>query len=137
MKVQDLPRDKHYKYFMAAFGAAFLCPGNGGNGGNRFRLGATLIRKKEILAVKNNSAKTHPKLLPFYKFPFLHSESNAIISYGLDNCEDTILYVLRILKTNELAMAKPCNSCMLLIKHCKIKQVYFTTGEGIGIWSLK
>lgn len=137
MFIEDIPQDKHKKYFMAAYGAAFSCPGFGGNKRNRFRLGATLVHKKEILTVKTNVGKTHPKLLAFSKYPFLHSESNAILSVGLDNCENCVLYVLRILRNKELAMAKPCDSCMKLIKACGIRQVYFTTGQGIETCPIK
>lgn len=130
MQIQELMIDKHAKYFYAAYGAALLCPGIGGRKNNTFRLGSVIIYKKNILTIKFNSAKTHPKLLPFSTYPFLHSESNAILSLGLDNCEDTTLYVLRILRNLEIAMAKPCSACMKLIKYVGIRRIYYTTNIG-------
>lgn len=127
MKIIDLPKTKHSRYFEAAhLAAAFFC----GAGRNNFRLGSCLIHKKQIVSVKANSAKTHPKLVKFTKYPFLHSESNAILSYGLDNCEGCSLYVVRILRNEELAMAKPCDTCQELIKHVGIKKVFYTTENG-------
>ena len=59
MLITDFPKNKHTKYLQAAYKAAFLCPGFGCN---RFRLGAVLVYKKQILAIKTNTGKTHPKL---------------------------------------------------------------------------
>lgn len=127
MLVTDLPKDKHYRYFEAAVMAAFLCPGIGHND---FRLGAVIRNKKYILTAKYNTGKTHPILAKFSEFPFLCSESNAIISLGLDNCKGTVLYVARVLKNKELAIAKPCKRCQYLIDKVGIKSVYYTTGDG-------
>ena len=132
MYLHELPVSKHTKYLTAALGAAFLCPGFGGNKKNRFRLGSVIVYKKRILIAKHNCIKTHPKLLPYFKFPYLHSEANAILSLGVDNCEDCIMYVVRILRNSEIGMAKPCPSCFELIKHVNIKKVFYTTYDNIG-----
>lgn len=128
MLISDLPRNKHYRYLETAAMAAFLCPGVGRN---NFRLGSVLLYKKNILAVKNNSGKTHPKLLSFTKYPFIHSESNAILSVGMDNCAGATLYVVRLLANREIALAKPCASCLELIKYCHLKRIFYTTATGI------
>lgn len=127
MLIEDLPKDRHYKYFKAAHYAAFSFSGAGRND---FRLGASLVRKNRILVSRPNSAKTHPLLLRFSEFPFLHSESNAILAWGMDNCSATTLYVVRILRNNNLAMAKPCCSCMKLIEYVGISKIFFTTEYG-------
>lgn len=128
MKIEDLPKtDKHTKFLRVAHGLALsFC----GSGRNSFRLGSALVYKNKILAAKHNSGKTHPGLLRFSRYPFLHSESNTIISVGMDNCEDTSLYVVRILRDNSIALAKPCAACMALIQHVGISKIYFTTGYG-------
>ncbi len=131
MFIHELPLTEHSRYLTAAFGAAFSCPGFGGNKKNRFRLGSAIVYKKRLLVAKYNCGKTHPKLLPFYQYPYLHSEANAILSLGLDNCQDCVLFVVRVLRNSEIGLAKPCNSCMKLIKHVGIKKVFYTTYTGV------
>lgn len=126
--LDDLPRDKHYRFLEAAYRAALLSPGAGRDS---FRHGCVIVHKKEILVVKYNEYKTHPKCLYFSTWPFLHSESRAILSLGLDNCYKTVLYVVRVMKNNHIALSKPCKHCTKLINHVGIKAVYFSTYEGI------
>lgn len=47
----------------------------------------------------------------------------------------TILYVARIDRNNNLAMAKPCIKCQTLIINKKIKRVYYTISNNeYGVW---
>lgn len=131
MFITDLPRDNHYRYIEAAFRAALLSPGAGRDS---FRLGAVIKYKKQILKSKSNTFKTHTKYLRFNKFPSLHAEAHAIISLGLDNCENTDLYVIRIQKNNHIGIAMPCSCCQELIKYVGIKKVYYTSYEGVIRW---
>ncbi len=117
------------KFFSAAYAVALSSTGVGGKNKN-FRLGAVLVYKKKILTAKCNSYKTHPKVCRYYLWPTLHAEAAAILSLGLDNCEGTSLFVLRILKNKDIAMAKPCSCCMKLILSVGIKNIFFTTSEG-------
>lgn len=127
MNISELLKDKHYKFLYAAYIAATLSPGAGRDG---FRHGCVISYKKNTLVVKFNEFKTHPKTLLFSKWPFLHSESRAILSLGLDNCENTNLYVVRIMKNKHLGLSKPCPSCQRLIKHVGIRKVFYSTYEG-------
>lgn len=124
MRISDLPRDKHFRFFEFAYHAALLSPGIQG----RFRLGSVLIKGKSILSMGNNSYKTNPNLLKLYHWPFIHAESGAILSAGMDNCEGGTLYVLRVKQDKSLGMAKPCLSCESLIRATGIKRVFYTTG---------
>ena len=126
MLINDLPKDKHKKYFQAAYMAAFCCPGFGQC---KRRLGAALVYKKQILTVKTNTGKTHPKLI-INPYPYLHAETNCILSVGLDNCHGATIYVARILRNKHIALSKPCNNCMYWIQLSGIKQVYYTTEDG-------
>lgn len=114
---------------MAAYAAALCSTGVGGKNKN-FRLGAVLVRKKKILTAKCNSYKTHPKINKYYQWPTLHAEAAAILSLGMDNCEGTSLYVLRILRNKDIALAKPCKYCMRLIDSVGIKHIFYTTSYG-------
>ena len=100
--------------------------GNGVGSKNNFRLSAILVKKNRMREAAVNSRKTHPLLSNFYSFPFLHAESSVIIKHGISNCEGYILYVIRILKNNNLALAKPCFACQKLIQSVGIKRVYYS-----------
>ena len=128
MLLDELPKSKHLRYLHAAYGAALASPGVGRN--TNLRMGACLVRKKQILSVKNNSSRTHPKLLRFTPWPHLHAESAVILSHGLDNCAGATLYVLRILANKHLALARPCDTCAALISFVGIKRIIYTTVGG-------
>lgn len=127
MFLEQLPKDKHQKFFQAAYIAAIS---SSGAGRDNFRHGCVISYKKDILAVKHNQLKTHPKCLLFSSWPFLHSESSAIIHLGLTQCRKCDIYVIRIKKDNSLGLSKPCSSCNKLIKYVGIKRVYYSTDEG-------
>jgi len=95
-----------------------------------FRLGSVLVHKNRIVSVGINSYKTHPMLANRTLWPFLHAEQHAIIRYGIDNCEGLVIYVARVLKNNDLALAQPCDVCNTLIKDVGIKQVVYSTDSG-------
>ncbi len=118
----------HKKYLDAAYAVALAGKGAGGKTG--YRLGAVIVNKKKIEAAKFNCLKTNPKLCKYFPYPYLHAEAHAILSLGLDNCCNKSLYVVRILRDNSWALAKPCSSCAQLIKDVGIKEVFFSTSEG-------
>ena len=96
-----------------------------------YRVGAVLFNgKKRVVNAKTNTAKTHPALLPFTKYPFLHAESNCIISHGIDNCRGLCLVVSRVLRNGTIAMARPCLVCEALIKYVGISEVWYSNWEG-------
>lgn len=130
MRINEFPIDNHFKFFYSAYLKALESPGTGGKTHSNFRLGASIVSKKILLTSGYNSYKTHPKLLAFYKFPFSHAESSAILSLGTDNCRNTNLYVVRIKKNKDLGLAKPCKDCMKFISFAGIKIVYYSTENG-------
>lgn len=127
MLITELPKDRNYKYFQAAYTAAISSPGAGIN---NFKHGAVIVYKKDILAARFNCRKTHPKLLRFSDWPFLHAESHAIIAAGIDNCNDAAMYVVRILKNKHIALSKPCKSCQSLLTLAGINDIFYTIDQG-------
>jgi tRNA(Arg) A34 adenosine deaminase TadA len=121
------------KPFIAAYGAAIASSGVGGKNSNRFRIGAAIVHKKSILMVRHNSYKTHPLLVKYFKWPYCHAEAYAIVSLGLDNCFNKTLYVVRVYRNNEIALAKPCSGCLDIAKFVGIKNIYYTTVEGYQV----
>ena len=113
------------KFETAAYAVALT--GNGVGSKSRFRLGAVLVYKNNIVAGGTNSYKTHPLMAERTEWPFLHAEQHAIIRAGVDNCEGLDLYIARVLKNNTLALSKPCDVCAELIKEVGIKNTYYST----------
>lgn len=115
------------KFETAAYAVALT--GNGVGSKSRFRLGAVLVYKNNIVAVGTNSYKTHPLMAERTAWPFLHAEQHAIIRAGVDNCEGLDLYIARVLKNNTLALSKPCSVCAELIRDVGIKRTFYSTDE--------
>jgi len=95
-----------------------------------FKLGAVLFDKGVIINAKGNCTKTHPGLRHYTPWPVLHAESRCILSHGLDNCDGLELLVVRINKTGNVTMARPCDVCGELIKDVGIKRVWYSDWEG-------
>lgn len=119
------------KYVLAAYTVALAAPGVGGRTKSAFRLGSVIVDKNRILTARYNELKTHPKLQAFSNWPFLHAESSAILSLGMDNCAYLDLYVIRIRRDLSIAPSKPCDACLSLIKKVGIKRVYYSTDISI------
>ena len=94
------------------------------------RMGAVLFKASRILCLDHNKNKTHPMLQGLYKYPVLHAESSVLIRYGLDNCKNLNLLIVRINSKDQLTMAKPCSSCQSFIKLAKLKRVYYSDWQG-------
>lgn len=99
---------------------------------NRFRLGAVIYDKNNILSADHNyslrSARNlHPR---FRHWPgSIHAETAAILSARCDLVNST-LFVVRINKKEELMLAKPCSNCMAYIIHTGIRRVIYSIGDG-------
>lgn len=97
----------------------------------RFKHGAVLFDKRgRIINAKGNLRKTHPLLLKFTSFPYLHAESHAILGNGLDNCVDLKLLVVRCSPTGTLRNSSPCPTCRSIIRQVGIKHIYYSNDEG-------
>lgn len=117
------------RYVDNAIGAALASDGIGKR--NSYRVGAVLFNRNGIISARHNSRKTHPKLAKFTEFPFLHAESSCILHAGLDNCSDSTLLVVRVLKDGRtLSCAKPCDTCMKMIDLAGISKVYYSDWNG-------
>ena len=115
------------KFLIAAHAVAMTGTGVGMK--SRFRLGAVLVHKNNIVAVGTNSYKTHPLMAPRTAWPFLHAEQHCIIRAGVENCEGLDLYIARVKKDNNLALSKPCSVCAELIMDVGIKRTFYSTDE--------
>ena len=96
------------------------------------KMGAVLFNKSRIISSACNGIRYSCAIHPKYKLwaNSLHAEQSCLIGTDwkkISNCE---LLVMRLNNNDEFRLAKPCSMCMNLIKHCKIKTVYYTTNDG-------
>lgn len=102
-----------------------------------------IIRKGKILKIGvNRERKTHPRnMLHNYvdrdkrrisHFVGTHSELDAIMKYGKDDCTDCTFVNIRIDKNGMLNMAKPCIGCQSLLKQVGFKKVIYSTSNENG-----
>lgn len=94
---------------------------------------AAIFRGNSILAVGQNSKKTHPKILDYdyHDFSKLHAELAACIKFGQVDCRKYNIAVIRIDRNGEFNQSCPCDGCKSVIKQLKFKKVYFTNNEGL------
>jgi len=98
----------------------------------RFRLGAVIYRKKEIISVgHNNPFGNCPRVLDKYKrFPTsIHAEVAAIINARTDLTGATLV-VVRLNRHGELMHSLPCVHCFSYIVYVGIKKIVYVTEMG-------
>lgn len=118
------------KYIQSAKAVALSSEGVGKS---RFRVGAVLVHRRQgIIAARCNSYKTHPFLTRFTKYPHLHAEAAVILAAGFDAAMESTIYVARVDRRGNLALAKPCEElCQPLMLETGVKRAIFTTSDGI------
>lgn len=95
--------------------------------------------RHRIISSASNSNKTHPlqKQLNRERFNLdtihsLHAETAALLPLMKENIDFSRveIYTHRNVKDGSLAMARPCASCMRLIKELGIRKIWYTTPDG-------
>lgn len=106
------------------------------------KLGAVIYYKHKVIGTGCNSNKTDAMqaILDINNYGCncegkLHAESSILIpiikrKIDISGAE---LYIYREKKDGSLGLARPCSSCMKLIKQCKIKKIYYTTDDGYAV----
>lgn len=110
-----------------------------------YRLGCVAVyNKQHIISIGYNSNKTHPIQQEYNKYrnfnnlhnycpDKIHAEIHCLSSLksfiDLDYSKVS-LYIVRIKRDEEVAMARPCKACMTYIKELGIKKIYYTTDYG-------
>lgn len=102
----------------------------------KVKIGCCAVYKHKIISSGCNSIKTNPtqKRLNIYRFDAdtpatIHAEISCLlplINRKDINFRDVSLYVYREYKNGELALARPCPSCMRLITELGIRHIYYT-----------
>lgn len=107
--------------------APVLCEG-------RCRHLSFICRRNKIVCMGANSySKTHPISSRFNHLGSCrHSEVSALVNFPLPNSEINRydIYNVRISKSGEIRLAKPCKNCQRLLTHFNVKKIFFSTDEG-------
>ena len=108
----------------------------------RIKIGCIAVwKKKYVISTGVNSYKTHPlqRLYNRYRWNIdvsasphcIHAEVQALVNLRRKfDFSNVVLYIYRQHGDGSLAMCRPCNSCLQLIKDFKIKRIYYTTNCG-------
>jgi pyrimidine deaminase RibD-like protein len=92
------------------------------------RFAALITDKKRIVSYGFNSWTTHPLQAKFCMHPeaiHLHAEIAAIAAAKCD-VEGMSMFVARVLRSGEPALARPCKGCQDALLAFKFKNVYWT-----------
>lgn len=100
----------------------------------RQRVGCAITDSEgRIISTGHNKRETHPLQMRYARKInpdrcFLHAEIDA-----LAKCQGTphILYVARLTKNGQTALARPCPICHPAIVAAGVKRVVYTTNSGI------
>jgi deoxycytidylate deaminase len=113
----------------------------------QYKIGAAVVLKHRVVSSGTNSdTKTHPLQKQYNKYRFAadsphkcHAELIALLPLIKDNVDlsNASIFVYRKHKNHRLACARPCKSCMNLIKDVGIKRVFYTTEDGYAREDLK
>jgi deoxycytidylate deaminase len=101
---------------------------------------ALVCDKRKILSVGINSRQTHPRAPRTERGQKLHAEVAAIIGADRGALRGSVLYVVRVGKSNSQAMrmSKPCAQCQAAIIKAGIKAVYYSINNcRIGHWDVR
>lgn len=107
---------------------------------HKYRVGAVVVKSHKIVSSGcNSSTRTDIIQAKLDRQRYgcecpgkLHAESDALIPFIKRKIDlsGASIYIYRQLKDGSYAMARPCPSCMKLIKMCQIKRIYYTTYGG-------
>lgn len=108
----------------------------------RVNIGCVAVYRHKIISSGCNSTKTNPvqKRLNAYRFDAdtpatIHAELSCLlplINRQDIDFSDVSLYIYREYKSGELALARPCASCMQLITELGIRHIYYTNFGGFS-----
>jgi deoxycytidylate deaminase len=93
-------------------------------------MGAVLVKGSRILAVGHNQLRPS-KIIGTTT---LHAEAAAILKLLKEGRQHDLvnasLYVSRYTRGGRIGLARPCASCMSLIRSVGIQEISYTTNEG-------
>jgi len=98
---------------------------------------AFVVAKSKIVKIGFNSPKTHPFNLqhPYHHKDNansgLHAELAVCLKMRQDDLSNYEMIVIRHDNDGHLAISKPCQGCLSVLKQFGISDVYYSTRQGI------
>jgi deoxycytidylate deaminase len=96
------------------------------------KIGAVITRKRRVISVGTNKNKLHAKQINPHTDIIgsnIHAELDAIIKAPYFLLEGSNIYVVRLFKNNSMGLARPCKSCINILKQYRIKYMIYSTNE--------
>jgi len=90
------------------------------------RLGAVVVNKNKIVGAGYN--KVNSTGIP--RVDGKHAEMEALNNTTAKYRQDSIIYVCRINKMDQLVLAKPCDACQVVMRKLGVKYVWYSTETG-------
>jgi deoxycytidylate deaminase len=94
---------------------------------------AAVVYKKTVLSIGHSNQKTHPIEKKYQRClgaDYLHAEKDAIIKainrYNYEVLKKCSLYVIKVSRSGNIGLSKPCSSCQAFIDAVGIKKVYWS-----------
>lgn len=104
------------------------------NSKNSVNIGAVVINGNGIICGegKNDMRKSHPRLLSFYPFPFIHAEAAAVINSkkSVSRLNDATVVVVRVGNEGKLGNCRPCIFCQNFLFHSGVRTAVFVNEKG-------
>jgi deoxycytidylate deaminase len=98
-----------------------------------------ILDRNKIVSIGMNNSKTHPMNLKYNYINKInekiseivgtHSELNAVIRFGEEDCSNLTLVNTRINRNNLLDHSAPCCGCSDMIRQLNFKNVYHTDSK--------
>ena len=108
----------------------------------RIKIGAVAVYRGRVISTGFNSNKTHPLQMEYNHYrtfdtdvsqvlPAMHAETDCLHKIDMNIRWNKVeLYVYRKCSSREHGLARPCPSCLNLIKDLGIKKIHYTTDDG-------
>lgn len=106
--------------------------------GRSFHVTFILHRRRIISIGINNFHKSHPKTAKFdyikensvNYLPSLHSEMDAWLKLGEEDCSRFSFVNIRINNNGNIDYSAPCNGCRSLMRQIGFKEFYYSNKDG-------
>jgi deoxycytidylate deaminase len=104
------------------------------------RLGAVITHGKRIIGKGYNETNRYTSHWTQHWQGSLHAEEAAILQavkkHGISELNGSTIHVVRLDKSNDMAMAKPCPHCQKLLRRFQVKKVLYSTKNGMEVMEL-
>lgn len=99
----------------------------------RYQIGCVCFKGKRIISYGFNQVRSTSRIPNKYKkFPnSLHAEQHAIMKIrNKEILKGSSILVVRVNRSGEFLMAKPCENCLNTIRFFGIKEIFYSNEDG-------